>query len=181
MGREIEALKGERRYILISIFLMSCHGNLELPWASPEHRFLGCTMRTLCENHLVFLWDAGQHHQPIDISPAKPAMLRIGGILRTHQYRCSFTKLQWTQPPNLAGATESAWRWRNKEQVIIEIVISNLLPVYCDMCMMSTDIPLYNILKLLREQSKIDMKAMFTLQMQKMTFKTIKSHPETTT
>lgn len=46
---------------------------------------------------------------------------------------------------------------------------------------MSTDIPLYNILKLLREQSKIDMKAMFTLQMQKMTFKTIKSHPETTT
>lgn len=26
-----------------------------------------------------------------------------------------------------------------KEQVIIEIVIANLQPVYCDMCVMSTD------------------------------------------
>lgn len=100
MGREIEALEEERRHTLILIFLMTCCENLELPWASPEHRFLSCTMRTLHGKHLVFLWDSRQHHHSIDTSPAKPVILWVGGILRTHQYRCSFIKLQWTQPPN---------------------------------------------------------------------------------
>lgn len=54
MWREPEALEGERRHTPIPIFLTTCHKNLELLWASPEHRFLSCTMRTLHGKHLVF-------------------------------------------------------------------------------------------------------------------------------